>query len=175
MIGGITLTKTFLLGSAGSTALGDSIVTMISFVLLFWLLKKFAWKPLMNMLDERERTINADLEKAQSARETAERDAGEAQQQLREVRERANELLTKAQVEGNDILKTMRHDAQDEAQRTRQQAQKEMNAEKERMFASLRGDVSEMSVLIAEKIIGRELKTEDQDRLIEEFINGLEN
>lgn len=161
-----------MLGDA-STALGNSIVTLVSFLLLFWLLKRVAWKPLMNMLEERERTIQEDLDKAQSARQVAEKQEAELQNEAREARSKANELLTRAQVEGNEMKKTILDEARADAERIRQHAHKEIELERQQTLESLRSDISEMSLAIAEKMIGRELHTNDQDRLIEEFIDEL--
>ena len=96
----------FILG-ATSTALGNTIVTLVSFLLLFWLVKRVAWKPLMGMLEERERVINADLDKAAQNREISQQQRSETEVQMREARNNANELLSKAQLEGKKKKKTI--------------------------------------------------------------------
>ncbi|WP_373710415.1 ATP synthase F0 subunit B, partial [Jeotgalibaca porci] len=96
----------FILG-ATSTALGNTIVTLVSFLLLFWLVKRVAWKPLMGMLEERERVINADLDKAAKNHEISQQQRSETEVQLREARTNANELLSKAQLEGSALQKTI--------------------------------------------------------------------
>jgi len=68
----------FILG-ATSTALGNTIVTLVSFLLLFWLVKRVAWKPLMGMLEERERVINADLDKAAKNHEISQQQRSETE------------------------------------------------------------------------------------------------
>lgn len=168
------MTLGVILGSA-STALGNTLVTLVAFLLLFALLKRVAWKPLMNMLDQREQTINADIDKAETARISAERQLAEVEQQLREARNKANETLTRAQAEGNELQKSIVNEAKEDARRIRKQAEKEVDLEQKKAFAKLRSEISEMSISIAASIIGKELNAEDQDRLIEEFIKGLDD
>lgn len=164
----------FILG-ATSTALGNTLLTLVSFLLLFWLIKRIAWKPLMSMLEEREREINADLDKAAHDRTISQQQRVETEGQLREARNQANELINKAQLEGNALQKTIIKEANEDAQRIRQQAQREIEAERIRTLNNMRSEISELSIDIAEKIIGRELSGADQDRLIDEFIQGLED
>ena len=164
----------FILG-ATSTALGNTIVTLVSFLLLFWLVKRVAWKPLMGMLEERERVINADLDKAAQNREISQQQRSETEVQLREARTNANELLSKAQLEGSALKKTIIKEANEDAQRIRQQAQREVAAERVRTLNNMRSEISGLSIDIAEKIIGRELTSSDHERLVDEFIQGLED
>ena len=164
----------FILGAA-STALGNTIVTLVSFLLLFWLIKRVAWKPLMGMLEERERVINADLDKAAQNREISQQQRSETEVQLREARTNANELLSKAQLEGSALQKTIIKEANEDAQRIRQQAQREVAAERVRTLNNMRSEISGLSIEIAEKIIGRELTLSDHERLVDEFIQGLED
>lgn len=164
----------FILG-ATSTALGNTIVTLVSFLLLFWLVKRVAWKPLMGMLEERERVINADLDKAAKNHEISQQQRSETEVQLREARNNANELLAKAQLEGSALQKTIIKEANEDAQRIRQQAQREVAAERVRTLNNMRSEISGLSIDIAEKIIGRELTSSDHERLVDEFIQGLED
>ena len=166
--------KPLMLLGATSTALGNTIVTLVSFLLLLWLVKRIAWKPLMNVLKEREKTINSDIDTASEAKKIALRDRAETEAQLREARNSANELLSKAQIEGKELQKTIIKTANEDAQRIRKQVEQEVELERTRMLQSMRTEISGLSIALAEKIIGRELSSEDQDRLVNEFIEGLE-
>jgi F-type H+-transporting ATPase subunit b len=158
-----------------STTLGDSLVTLISFLLLFVVIKSVAWKPLMNMLAQREEAINADLDKAETARLSAEQQLAEVELQLREARTKANDTLSRAQAEGTEMQRAIVEEAKEDARRILTQAEKEIDLERKQAFTSLRSEISEMSISIAEGIIGKELNADDQNRLIEEFIKGLED
>ncbi|QII81104.1 F0F1 ATP synthase subunit B [Jeotgalibaca arthritidis] len=167
------MTLGLILGA--STTLGDSLVTLISFLLLFVVIKSVAWKPLMNMLAQREEAINADLDKAETARLSAEQQLAEVELQLREARTKANDTLSRAQAEGTEMQRAIVEEAKEDARRIRTQAEKEIDLERKQAFTSLRSEISEMSISIAEGIIGKELNVDDQNRLIEEFIKGLED
>ena len=167
------MTLGLILGA--STTLGDSLVTLISFLLLFVVIKSVAWKPLMNMLAQREEAINADLDKAETARLSAEQQLAEVELQLREARTKANDTLSRAQAEGTAMQRAIVEEAKEDARRIRTQAEKEIDLERKQAFTSLRSEISEMSISIAEGIIGKELNADDQNRLIEEFIKGLED
>ncbi|APZ48542.1 ATP synthase F0 subunit B [Jeotgalibaca sp. PTS2502] len=167
------MTLGLILGA--STTLGDSLVTLISFLLLFVVIKSVAWKPLMNMLAQREEAINADLDKAETARLSAEMQLAEVELHLREARTKANDTLSRAQAEGTEMQRAIVEEAKEDARRIRTQAEKEIDLERKQAFTSLRSEISEMSISIAEGIIGKELNADDQNRLIEEFIKGLED
>lgn len=167
------MTLGLILGA--STTLGDSLVTLISFLLLFVVIKSVAWKPLMNMLAQREEAINADLDKAETARLSAEQQLAEVELQLREARTKANDTLSRAQAEGTEMQRAIVEEAKEDARRILTQAEKEIDLERKQAFTSLRSEISEMSISIAEGIIGKELNADDQNRLIEEFIKGLED
>lgn len=166
------MTGTLIVGQI--TALGDTIVTLVSFLLLFALIKKFAWKPLMNVLEERENTINANIEKAEEARKSAEEQRSEMEAQLRTARAQANDILTKAQVEGNAMQQTILAEAKEDAQRIKQQSQRDAELERQRAVSQMQQQIGEISISIAEQVLGREITQADQQRLIEEFIEGLE-
>lgn len=166
------MTGTLIVGQI--TALGDTIVTLVSFLLLFALLKKVAWKPLMNVLEERENTINTNIEKAEEARKTAEEQRTQMETQLRTARAQANDILAKAQAEGNTMQQTIVADAKEDAQRIKQQSQREMELERQRALSQMQREIGEISMGIAEQVLGREIAPADHQRLIEEFIEGLE-
>ncbi len=105
------MTLGLILGA--STTLGDSLVTLISFLLLFVVIKSVAWKPLMNMLAQREEAINADLDKAETARLSAEQQLAEVELQLREARTKANDTLSRAQAEGTEMQRAIVEEAKE--------------------------------------------------------------
>lgn len=166
------MTVTYTLGAI--TALGDTLVTVAGFLILFWLVKRFAWESIINTINERERAINADIDKAEDARKTAEKQRKETQIQLQNARNDANEILKRAQKEANELQKTIISEAKEESVRLKQQTQREIELEKKQAFQNMRSEIGATSINIAQKIIGKEVHPEDHQRLIEEFIEGLE-
>lgn len=166
------MTVTYTLGAI--TALGDTIVTVVGFLILFWLVKRFAWESIINTISERERAINADIDKAEDARKTAEKQRKETQEQLQNARSDANEILNRAQKEASELQKTIISEAKEDVVRLKQQTQREIELEKKQAFQNMRSEIGATSINIAQKIIGKEVHAEDHQRLIEEFIEGLE-
>ncbi len=166
------MTVTYTLGAI--TALGDTLVVVAGFLLLFWLIKRFAWDMIIKTINEREQAINSDIDKAEDARKTAEKQRNDTQEQLQQARSNANDILNKAQNEGNELQKTIVAEAKEDAANIKQQAQKEMEHERQLTFHHMRSEIGEMSINIAQKIIGREVESQDHQNLIEEFIEGLE-
>lgn len=166
------MTVTYMLGAI--TALGDTLITLVGFLLLFLLIKRFAWQSLMNIINERERSINADIDKAEEARKSAEKQREETQQQLQQARNNANEILNRAQKEGSDLQKNIISEAKEDAVRLKQQTHREIELERQQAFHNMRSEIGQMSVDIATKILGREVNDQDHQNLIEEFIEGLE-
>lgn len=167
------MTANLVLGEI--TALGDTIVTLLSFLILMALIKKFAWQPLMKILTDREEMIHANIDKAASARENAEKKQAEVDAQLIEVRTTASDILNRAQAEGNEIQQEIIKEAKEDALRIKQVTQKELELERKQALEGLRSEIGVISVEIAEKILGKEITQADQQTLIEAFIEGLDD
>lgn len=157
----------------GATTAGDTIVVLVSFLLLMVLLKKFAWKPLMNIMDQREQNIASNIENAEIARNEAERLAAERQEKLDKTRSEAATILSKAKVSAESAEKEMLDAARHEATRLKKDAKKEIENERQMAMASVRGDVSLLSIQIAEKLIGKELTHEGHAELINKYLERL--
>ncbi len=166
------MTANLVLGEI--TALGDTIVTLLSFLILMALIKKFAWHPLMKVLTDREEMINANIDKAEVARTKAEKQKADADAQLKEVTAKANDILTRAQAEGTDMQQQIIKEAKEDAARIKVLTQKEIELERKQSLESLRSEIGTLSVDIAGKIIGKEINQMDQNALIEKFIEGLD-
>lgn len=152
---------------------GMIIWTWITFFIVLAILSKVALKPILGVIETREKTIREDLEQAQKQREEAEKllqkhkeliagAESEAQRLLRESRELAEkkrqELLEEARAEYQKIL---------------EQAKQEIQHEKESALASLKAEVADLAVGAAEKIIHMNLDEEKQRAIVEEYLNSL--
>ncbi|MGX7395147.1 F0F1 ATP synthase subunit B [Carnobacterium mobile] len=157
----------------GATTAGDTIVVLVSFLLLMVLLKKFAWKPLMNIMEQREQNIASNIENAEIAKNEAERLAAERQEKLDKTRAEAATVLNKARESAESAEKELLAAARVEASRLKTDAKKEIENERQMALASVRNDVSALSIQIAEKLIGKELTTEGHAELINEYIERL--
>ncbi|MEO7192911.1 MAG: F0F1 ATP synthase subunit B [Vicinamibacterales bacterium] len=154
---------------------GLYIWTIATFLILVVLLAKFAWKPLLAALEERQAGIRSALAEAQLARE-----------EIQRVRVEAERLLTEARVEGGQIIARTREDAERLRAELKQKAQADAaaviaNAEKQiqlettRALEQVRREAVELSVAIASKLLQRNVSVEDNARLIQDAVADISN
>jgi F-type H+-transporting ATPase subunit b len=165
------LTDGFVLGFvAGKLNTGDIVFQLIMFIILLLLLKKFAWGPLMGIMKQREEHIANEILAAEKSREEANRALEEQRTLLKESRIEAQTLIENARKQGDiqreDIIKTARL----EAERLKNAAKVEIETQKEQAVTALREQVASLSVLIASKVIEKELNANDQEKLINDYI-----
>lgn len=159
----------------GQITVGDSIVTLVSFLLLMLALKKVAWKPLMAMMEKREQLIARNIDDAESKKLDAERLLKEQQQQLEDTRNKASSVMEQARDTADKLEKEQLAAAKVEIARLKEEARKSIELERKQALASAQNDISRLSLDIAEKLIGKELSNEGHAELIEEYIERLAN
>ena len=166
--------SSLLLHADVNTSLGHTIVTMIAFIILLLIVKKFAWGPLTKILAERETKIKTDIATAASEREAGKAANVEAQKTLREARAEATQIILQAKKQALQVQDSMLKDAKDEVIRMKEGAKKDIEQERRRMLNDLRDELTDISIEIAEKVIQREIKSEDYHRIIDDFIEGMD-
>ena len=158
-----------------STILGDTLVVLISIILLLFLVKFFAWDKIEAMLEARRQKISKDLEEAEKKRKAAE-----------EIQANAKEIIHNAEAKGQEILNTTREAAskmQDEmikegrdvVSRMKLDGQREVDSMKQRALAQMQGQIVDLSVQLASQILNKELTEQTHQDVIESFIEGLES
>jgi F-type H+-transporting ATPase subunit b len=166
-----TFTNMLVLGSGGGLNIGDMLVQLVVFIVLLVLLKKFAWGPFMNMMKEREDYISNEIDTAEKSREEAQRMQREASEELKKTRQDAQKIIEDARQTAAQQEQSIIQSARTEADRMKDSAKQEIVQEKEKAIQSLKDQVASMSVMIASKVIEKELSEKDQDHLIQQYIN----
>ena len=156
--------------SIGGLRVGDMLFQLVVFLILLALLKKFAWGPLMNMMQKREEYVSSEIEEAKKSRLEAEEYTKEAAAQLNKVKQEAQQIIEDAKKAGIKQEQDIIDSATKEANRIKQQAQVDIQNEKDQAIQALQAQVSSLSVLIASKVIEKEISTQDQEKLINEYI-----
>ncbi|GIO24723.1 F0F1 ATP synthase subunit B [Oceanobacillus sp. J11TS1] len=156
--------------SVGGLRWPDMVVQLFFFIVLLALLKKFAWGPLMNKMEEREQYVASEIEEAEKSRAEAEKASKEAAEQLNQVRAEAQKMIEDAKSAGIKQEEQIIESAKKEANRIKEAAQADIQNEKERAIQALQDKVASLSVLIASKVIEKELNEQDQEKLINEYI-----
>ncbi|WP_405097514.1 F0F1 ATP synthase subunit B [Oceanobacillus sp. FSL H7-0719] len=156
--------------SVGGLRVGDMLVTLFFFLVLLVLLKKFAWGPLMDMMEKRENYVANEIEEAERSRAEAEKSAASAAEQLNQVRQEAQKIIEDAKVAGVKQEQDIIESARLEAERIKKQAQADIQNEKEQAIQALQAQVASLSVLVASKVIEKEINAQDQEKFINEYI-----
>ncbi|WP_270583865.1 F0F1 ATP synthase subunit B [Bacillus smithii] len=163
------LTNALVLGEAHINS-GDIIFQLLMFIILLALLKKYAWDPLVGIMKQREDHIANEIEAAEKSRVEANKFLEETRQELKKAREDAQALIENAKKQGERQKDEIIAAARQEAERLKESAKAEINRQKEQAVAELRDQVASLSVLIASKVIEKELSEQDQEKLIQDFI-----
>ncbi|MBI3262214.1 MAG: F0F1 ATP synthase subunit B [Acidobacteria bacterium] len=153
---------------------GLFIWTIVTFLVLVTLLAKFAWRPLLEALERRQAAIRKSLDDAEQARQALERATGEAGQVVRKAREEADSIIVRTRADADRLKEELKQQARTEAGSIVQAAQRQIQLEAERARQQLRQEAIDLSVMIASKIINRNVSKEDNARLIEETIRQIE-
>jgi F-type H+-transporting ATPase subunit b len=149
---------------------GDMLVQLFFFLLLLFLVGKFAWGPVMNMMKKREEYVANEIEAAENSRQEAEKAAKEATDQLKQMKLEAQKIIEDAKTAGVKQEQDIIEAARQEAERIKKSAQQDIQNEKEKALQALQEQVASLSVLIASKVIEKELSAQDQEKLINEYI-----
>ncbi|WP_112182195.1 MULTISPECIES: F0F1 ATP synthase subunit B [Paraliobacillus] len=168
------LAGNLILGAAvGGLNSGDIIFSLLSFAILLYLLKKFAWGPLLNKMEERENYIANELDVAEKNRISAEKATEEANERLKQTRQEAQVIIEDAKKAGIEQEQIIIKAAETAADRMKQSAQAEIQQEKESAIQALQAQVASLSVQIASKVIEKELNAQDQEKLISDYMKEI--
>ena len=145
--------------------------TFISFAVLFFLLKKFAWKPIVGTVNDREQSIREALDAAEKAKLEVQNLTADNERILKEARAERETLLKEARDIKNKMITDAKDEAQTQASKLIAQAQAAILSEKKAAIADLKNQVAELSVNIAEKVIKEELSNSDKQlKLVEDML-----
>jgi F-type H+-transporting ATPase subunit b len=142
----------------------------ISFGILFVVLWKYAFPPILQTLDERERKIKESLEQADRHRAEAEQKMQEYEAKLKSATKEADTMLAAAKDRAQRIMEENEQRLRAETQRSREDATREIEQERRRAIQDIRNQTTEMALLVAEKVVGRSLTDADHKRMADEAL-----
>ena len=149
---------------------------LLVFSVLLFLLKKFAWKPILTMLAERENSIEEALKSADQAREQMAKLQSDNEALYKQAREERDQILKEAREMKDSIIGEAKRSAEEEGKRMIMKASEEISKQKAVAIAELKGQVATLSVNIAEKLINNQLSnSEEQQSIIAKQVNSLNN
>ena len=152
---------------------GLIIWTIITFLVVLFVLKKFAWPQLLAALDEREKRISDAIATAEQARKEAEEVLREHQQKLAAADEEARQIVAEAREAGANVRQTIVSQAREEAERMLDQARTSIESEKRAAIAELRRETANLAVQAAGALIDANLDDERNRGLVDDLIAGI--
>ncbi len=156
-------------------ALGISLpgllAQIVNFLLLFFLLSRFAFPAIGRMLDQRSERIKESLEAAERATQQAAESQADIQAQIDEARRQGQAIIEQASRASEQLRAELTQAAQAEAERLRAQARADLELERQKAMAELRRQFADLTVTAAERVIGRSLDRQAHEGLILEVLD----
>ena len=149
---------------------GLMIWTLVTFVIVLIVLRKFAFGPIQQLIDTRRQAIVADLDAAQAAREEAQTSLAEYRQQLAEARKEANKIVEDARRVGDERRAAAVAELDAEKTRLMQQTREEIQSETRQALNAIKQQVADLTLAATEKVVRAQLNEAEQRRLIDDAL-----
>lgn len=138
-----------------------------------YLIKRFLFKPIRNMLKKRQEKADAEIQAAKQAKEEALAIKSEYEQNMQEAREKANDILVTAQKNASVRTDEMIKEATEAAAAIKSKAQKDIDQEKKKAVNEIKNEIGSMAMEIAGKVVEREVNEADYAKMIDDFITNV--
>ena len=153
---------------------GLFIWTILTFLVLLGLLAKFAWKPLLHALENRQEMIRKSLDDAEQAKRELERVQQESATIVSQARVEADSIVANSRADAAKLREDLRQKARVEADSIVANAERQIHQETERALSQIRKEAVDVSLMVASKHIQRNLTKEDNEVLIEEALKQIQ-
>lgn len=162
-------------GGGGLFAINYGLVvwTWLIFVLLLLVLRKWAWRPILDALDQREKRIQNALDQAAREREEAAKLLGQQREILGQVRGEAQEILAEGRKAGERLRAELMEEAQKQKREILERSREEILKERDEALATLRRAAVDLSISAASRVLEKNLDSKDNRRLVEEYLEAL--
>lgn len=152
-------------------SLGLFVWQTLLFILLILLLKKYAWKPILNAVNDREEGIKNALAEADKARQEMQNINADNERILKEARNERDTMLKEARDIKNNLIEDAKEEAKTQANKLMEQAKSAIQSEKLAAITDIKNQVAELSMNIAEKVVKDELSNKDKQlKLVEQML-----
>jgi F-type H+-transporting ATPase subunit b len=150
-----------------------AVYSVIVFVLLLLVLGKFAWKPLVKALDDRERYHEETLRQAEHARAESERLLAEHRGLMTQANDQVRALIEQARKDAETTAESIVKKAHDEAENNRQRAERDIAHARDQALVEIWSKTADLAVSVAGKVLSRELGPDEQRRMVDVAMNEL--
>jgi F-type H+-transporting ATPase subunit b len=170
---------TLLLAEGGGSSLTDidfnlTLWTFVLFVMFAGLLWKFAWGPILGVIDAREKTVREEIEGAHRANAEAAQLLEKHKELVRDAGRERDELLKRTRADAEQIRNDLQAKARAEADLTIERAREQIQRERDAAITLLRAQVADVAIEAAAKIVESSLTKDAQKKLVDEFVASLE-
>lgn len=152
---------------------GLIVWTIVTFILLVTVLRAYAWKPLLAVLQEREEHVRNSIERAEQARAESERILEENRKQLATAESEANRILGEGRALGEKLKNDIVDQANKQSRKMIEQAKQEIEREKESALEKLRSEVANLAIGAAEKILDETLDENRHRKIVDGYLRDL--
>lgn len=146
------------------------LIQIIAFLVMLWVMKRFGWQPLLNVLEERRKKIQAEFDDIASQKEELHQVTVQYEQRMKEISADARKKIQEAVAEGQKIGREIQEEAQVKSKETLIKAKSEVEAEMAKMKNQLKNDMVNLVIVTTEKILKEKLDEPGQKKLIASFI-----
>lgn len=153
--------------------LGNAIWTLVIFGLVLFVLGKYAWGPMLDALQQREKFIRESLEQAKADREAAESRLKEYEEKLTAARAEATAIVEEGRRDAEETRRRIEEEARVESDKVVERAKREIGIAQQTAVRQLYATSAELATELAGRVLGREVKAEDHERLIAESLDEL--
>lgn len=153
---------------------GLFVWTILTFLLLVFVLAKFAWKPLLKMLQDREDMVRSSLEDAEKAKSELERLNEESEAIMAKARSEAQSILADGKAAAEKVKDDIIAKSKEQANKIREDAGNQIQVEKDKAISEIKKEVVNLTLLVAEKLIQKNLSDADNKSLIEESLKKVQ-
>jgi F-type H+-transporting ATPase subunit b len=153
---------------------GLMIWTVLAFLVTLYVLRKYAFGPIQQTIDERRERIRRSIEEAEEARNEARRLLQEHRELLAEARGQGEQILVEARKVADAQRQRVKEETEADRQRRLEETKRQIEAETHRALQQIRAEVAELTLLATTKVTGKVLDDEDHRRLIEDAVGDLD-
>jgi len=152
---------------------GLMIWTVITFIVLLFVLKRVAWKPILTALDKRENDIKESLAQAEKAKDEAKQILEENQANLAKAEEESKKIIEQSRAYAESLKEQLMRESKEQAKKIVDEASSEIQRKKDAAFEELKGQIAEIAVGAAEKIIRESLDAQKSKQVIDKYLNDV--
>jgi len=154
---------------------GLFVWTILTFLLLVFVLAKFAWKPLLKMLQDREEMVRSSIEDAEKAKSELERLNEESEAIMAKARSEAQSILADGKAAAEKVKDDIIAKSKEQANKIREDAGNQIQVEKDKAISEIKKEVVNLTLSVAEKLIQKNLSDADNKSLIEESLKKMQS